>query len=163
MTDYRRNKAASVGTMPTPPERQSLYSHWGRCTKTRPKPRPKTRPFTLHCISRSIFLTNKTTNGAILAPAWSNAAMLPIPTFLGKKKQCHPVSFLHWLTSSPNQIRSTSGLKIIFERWPVVLTGQTNFSSIMSRFWPVKILKYLFWRISPISQKFRLVCTKRCC
>ena len=27
-----------------------------------------------------------------------------------------------------------SGLKIIFERWPVVLTGQTNFSSVMSRF-----------------------------
>ena len=36
-----------------------------------------------------------------------------------------------------------SGLKIIFERWLVVLTGQTNFSSVMFRFWPVKILKIL--------------------
>ena len=27
-----------------------------------------------------------------------------------------------------------TGLKIIFERWPVMLTGETNFSSVMSRF-----------------------------
>ena len=26
-----------------------------------------------------------------------------------------------------------AGLKIIFERWPVLITGQTNFSSVMSR------------------------------
>jgi len=34
-----------------------------------------------------------------------------------------------------------SGLKIIFGRWPVMLTGQSNFSSVTSRFWPIKILK----------------------
>ena len=46
------------------------------------------------------------------------------------------------------------GLKIIFERWSVVLTGQTNISSVLSLFWPVKILKKLFWRISLLSQKY---------
>ena len=30
--------------------------------------------------------------------------------------------------------RTLTGLKIIFERWPVMSTGQTNFSSVMSRF-----------------------------
>ena len=32
-------------------------------------------------------------------------------------------------------------LKIIFGQLLVMLTGQTNFSSVMSHFWPVKILK----------------------
>ena len=44
-----------------------------------------------------------------------------------------------------------SGLKIIFERWPVVLTGQTNFSSIRSCFLPVKILKILILKNTPIK------------
>ena len=39
------------------------------------------------------------------------------------------------LSSSENENQQgEAGLKIIFERWPVVLTGQTNFSSVMSRF-----------------------------
>ena len=46
-----------------------------------------------------------------------------------------------------------AGLKIIFERWSVVLTGQTNFSSVMSRFWPVKILKILILKNFPIKPK----------
>jgi len=37
-----------------------------------------------------------------------------------------------------------SGLKIIFGLWPVMLTGQSNFSSVMSRLWPVKIFKRKF-------------------
>ena len=44
-------------------------------------------------------------------------------------------------------------VKIIFERWPVVLTGQTNFSSVISRFWQVKILKILILKNFPIKPK----------
>ena len=34
-----------------------------------------------------------------------------------------------------------------------MLTGQTNFSSVMSRFWVVKILKILILKNFPIKQK----------
>ena len=50
-------------------------------------------------------------------------------------------------------VDTVTGLKIIFQRWPVVLTGQTNFSSVMSRFWPVKILKILNLKNFPIKPK----------
>ena len=46
-----------------------------------------------------------------------------------------------------------SGLKIVFLRWPVMLTGQTNFSSVMSHFWPVKILKILIFKNFPSKPK----------
>ena len=52
--------------------------------------------------------------------------------------------------------RNKPGLKIIFEQWPVVLTGQTNFSSVMSHFWAVKILKILILKNFPIKPKISL-------
>ena len=42
--------------------------------------------------------------------------------------------FLWFLCSFSSASHDLTGLKIIFERWPVVLTDQTNFSSVMSHF-----------------------------
>ena len=56
----------------------------------------------------------------------------------------YPSIFLHQMETIVYISRHwPAGLKIIFERWPVMLTGQTNLSSVMSHFWPVKILKIL--------------------
>ena len=47
----------------------------------------------------------------------------------------------------------TAGLKIIFERWLVMLTSQTNFSFVTSCFSPVKILKIFISKNFPIKPK----------
>ena len=46
----------------------------------------------------------------------------------------HPKICVHHITQSLPSSPTKPGLKIIFEWWPVMLTSQTNFSSIMSRF-----------------------------
>ena len=57
--------------------------------------------------------------------------------------------FIFW---SEKYIRArVPGLKIIFELCLVMLTGQTNFSSVMSCFWLVKILKILTLKNFPIK------------
>ena len=53
----------------------------------------------------------------------------------------------------PNVTLPEAGLKMIFEQWPVMLTGQTNFSLVTSRFWPVKMLEILILKNFLIKPK----------
>jgi len=50
--------------------------------------------------------------------------------------------FIHYNTNASYSGHGYNipGLKIIFRPWPVMLTSQSNFSSVTSHFWGVKII-----------------------
>ena len=59
-------------------------------------------------------------------------------------------------------LQSHTVLKIIFRQVSVILTGQTNLSSVTSCFWLIEILKILiiFETNSLLSKKYYFRCSK---